>query len=81
MNRSARAGAISRSHNVRLGGAVKEEKRRAIPTNDSVNRGAKAVDRIGSESRKEGCCLAPNRIQLTSENLRLREHMVSLTHG
>src|SRR5277367_5232273 len=66
-------------HNVRLGGAVKEEKRRPIPTDDSVNRGAKAVNRIGSESRKEGCCLAPNKIQLTSEKLPLREHIVSLT--
>ena len=52
-------------HNVRLRSAVKEEKRRPIPTNDSVNRGAKAVNRMGSESRKEGCRLAPNRIELT----------------
>src|ERR1700722_10738523 len=52
-------------HNVRLWGTVKEEKRRALPTNDSVNRGAKAVNRMGSESRKVGCCLAPNRSQLT----------------
>src|ERR1700733_7527043 len=48
-------------HNVRLWGAVKEEKRGTVPPNDSVDRGAEAVNRKGFESRKEGCCLVPNK--------------------
>ena len=78
MNRLARVGDFT-PHNVRLRSAVKEgEKRRAIPTEDSVNRGAKSVDRMGFESRKkEGCCLALNRSQLAlQEKLPLREHSV-----
>src|SRR5580704_10229662 len=51
-------------HDVRLWGAVEKEKRRAIPTNDSVYRGPKAVNRMGSESRKEGRRLGLNRLQL-----------------
>ena len=67
MNRLARVGDFT-PHNVRLRSAVKEEKRRAIPTEDSLNRGAKSVDRMGFESRKEGCCLALNRSQLALRN-------------
>src|ERR1700678_1741520 len=67
-------------HNVRLWGAVKEEKRRTIPTDNSVNGGAKAVNRMGSESRKEGRRLVPNRIQLASEKLPPRGHRVSPRH-
>ena len=56
-------------HNVRLWRTVKEEKRRAISTNDSVNRGAKAVNRMGFESGKEGRCLAPNRSQFALQKI------------
>src|SRR5271165_6726271 len=52
-------------HDVRLRGAVEKEKRRAIPTNDSVYRGPKAVKRMGSESGEERRRLARNRTQLT----------------
>jgi len=69
VNRSARAGAISRHMMCDWGGAVEKEKRRATPTNDSVYRGPKAVNRIGSESRKEGRRLAPDGIQLTLQKL------------
>ena len=61
-------------HNVRLRGAVKEKKRRSITTHHSVNRGATAVNRMGSESRKEGCCLAPNRSQLTLRSSAATNH-------
>ena len=61
-------------HNVRLRSAVKEEKRRPIPANDSVNRGAKAVNRMGFESRKEGRCLARNRSQLTLRSSAATNH-------
>ena len=56
-------------HNVRLWGTVKEEKRRAISTNDSVNSGAKTVNRMGSETGKEWCCLARNRSRLPSKKI------------
>jgi hypothetical protein len=68
-------------HDVRLWGAVEKEKRRAIPTNDSVYRGPKAVNRMGSESRKEGRRLGLNGLQLTLQKRPLREHLVGLTRG
>jgi hypothetical protein len=63
---------------VRLRGAVKEKKRRSITTHHSVNRGATAVNRMGSESRKEGCCLAPNRSQLTLRSSAATNHDLAL---
>ena len=62
---------------MRLRGAVEKEKRRAGAADDSVNRDALAVNRMGSEPRKERRRLVPIRSHLILQEPPLRHQIPS----